>query len=391
MKTLGLVLLSLIGLNAFGQKPERVYSIVKERRSLEWYQEQEKIWKEETIKNKNNAFAYSNYYEAVRAQFNLLPWGSDERIPFQARMDSIANEGYANNPDSFDGNFLMYRNFRQLGSPQEDEYFKYLEKAYEIDPLDSRTYVDFMVHYEVKRDLEKRNEFCEKFFVANELSGGHYNWAYNLFTELDENAILITTGDNDTFPFWVLQGVKNLRNDVTVINTSLLNLDFYRKAIFEQVGLSTIDKNLNDCKTNDEYQELLDSIMSAIFDNDMDVPVYIASTAVSRFEEKYGDNLYLVGLSYLYCTNEVDNISLIKRNYENRYLLDYLLMSFAFNISDNLSVHVNYTYLAPFLKLYSHYKLSEDKEQIEELEIYIEAISKANGNYDEVQQILKDC
>ena len=58
-----------------------------------------------------------------------------------------------------------------------------------------------------------------------------YEYAYNILAGLDENAIIFTNGDNDTFPIWYLQEVEHFRRDVTVVNLSLVNLGWYVKQL----------------------------------------------------------------------------------------------------------------------------------------------------------------
>lgn len=102
------------------------------------------------------------------------------------------------------------------------------------------------------------------------------DFAANYLKSCDKNAILITFGDNDTFPLWYAQEVENIRTDVRVLNYTLSGMGWYVEQLYNKIYQSeklpfTLDKecyalgqDINLAQASKDTMELQDALKQII-------------------------------------------------------------------------------------------------------------------------------
>ena len=101
------------------------------------------------------------------------------------------------------------------------------------------------------------------------------DFAANYLNSCDKNSILITFGDNDTFPLWYAQEVEGIRTDIRVLNYTLSGMGWYVEQLYNKMYSSdklpfTLDKDvyslgqdLNFAEQNPEVMELENALKKA--------------------------------------------------------------------------------------------------------------------------------
>ncbi|MBR2947747.1 MAG: DUF2723 domain-containing protein [Bacteroidales bacterium] len=92
--------------------------------------------------------------------------------------------------------------------------------------------------------------------------------AYNYFMSADEQAIIVTHGDNDTFPLWYIQEVEGVRTDARVMNTSLLGIDWYIDQMqwkqYEAEPIKFTTKRKDYLYGTNEWPRIIDAVKTPI-------------------------------------------------------------------------------------------------------------------------------
>lgn len=178
------------------------------------------------------ASLWQDYYEEYPSEYAYANWMYAARYAGYEEYDQLLRAGlkeYPANPT------LLYLNsMLRHGRDDDAQERKYLEEAARIDPDYTDPWFSLVIIYMNARDEERLNLALRHLLESGVITDEVMDFNYNTLMELEENAILITNGDNDTYPAWILTRILQTRPDVAVVNRSLLNTTWYPSYVIGQ-------------------------------------------------------------------------------------------------------------------------------------------------------------
>ncbi|MFO7654581.1 MAG: tetratricopeptide repeat protein [Candidatus Krumholzibacteriia bacterium] len=167
----------------------------------------------------------------------------------------------------------------------EEAALEVLERCRRVAPDYEHGLTTLAATYLRRGDLHHAEETMRTVFQRRLIAHPLQDYAYNMLVGLPAGAVLITSGDNDTFPVLALQAGMEFRPDVVVLNRSLLNVPGYATAMFERHGNIAPDHDIDghEVRMVDGHPTLLSiALIEALIERG-DVPVYVSASALEPF------------------------------------------------------------------------------------------------------------
>ncbi|MGH1335777.1 MAG: hypothetical protein ACRBFS_06585 [Aureispira sp.] len=343
---------------------QRVESIVKVQYEYDWYVKQHALWKTALENEPKNPDGWLSYYTASRMAKILSP-DADKRKEWETEMARIVEAMKVPIKDSYEYHFIQ-------GYHEADhiKQMPHIFKAYEMNPERADTYDDLISYYELTRDKKKLKEFAIKWKASGEHSPSVMLWNYNMLVSTAPNSLLLTYGDNDTYPAWVLQQAEGVRTDVQVINIHLLQIKEYRDLLLKELGIPLL-----------EAPESSKEVVEHLIKHKGSRPLY-TSLSIPHKKWEIADQLFNVGAVLRYGESEEHTLSYLVHNYEHNMLLDHLKCSVYPERNGNQ--WFTNLYVPGFMMLYKHYILTNNKREQQELKTLILRITKDWPNQEDV-------
>jgi len=272
---------------------EAQISFAKESRSHDYYVKQAALWWQEIEKSPKDEMAWWNYYRACRNAEGSAGWNPN--FVNHGPHLRVGSDIVALMEEAIPGTFIYHYVKGSTGGvdPQAGDH---LLKAYEMNP-DFPGLLAPLVTYSISTHNEAlRKEANMRWYRSGDYSAAWLDFAYNLLQSVEPNGILLTQGDNDSYPLWMLQDALAIRTDVQVINIDFLLYAEFQEPTFAKLGLEPFKFEKIEIG---EFAKNWQNVSTYFLDQySGERPLHISFTVNQANYKDFKEQLYVRGFSY---------------------------------------------------------------------------------------------
>lgn len=351
----------------------RIESPIVSEKDFMWYTEQKEAWKALTQKDPTNETAWLNYYNAAR----YMSWFQQE----DSTAKQVVGEMEAAIPNSYTFNFCAYR--ESVSGKGYGEPKKYAEAALAKLPneLQFFDYDNWVCYLAMQGDEVRMKPLAKRYFDSGIYSEAVLRYSYNELAGMDEDGIYIANGDAAIIPKWLIQEGMGMHKDKTIVCAPFLAMKEYRDWLCKKLGV--VDPINEEPYWTDKS---CNALLQAIIDK-YGSKVYFSTTTPSETMEPWKNSLYNEGLLLKYSKKPYDNLAVKRRNVEERYMLEYLLVSFRPEWTAGQRLSANYAVL--LADLLPYYAKHDQKRYDWLIKLLVSGVKNTSLDDEHKQNILQ--
>lgn len=359
-------------LSAQTAEPQKVESYTRVRHSVEWYKKQATLWQESINKDNKNETAWHNYLKAL----HYISVFDSSKTTLEQRNNAVKEliATMPTCPTRYIMEYYIRRNDPTFNDKQLIDKVLHTIKAYPQRVEFYENYLGFLL-IEYPHEETLIADICRRWYESRDFPPSILNHFYNELAGLPQNAILFATGDTPTYAYLILQHAKGLFKNIVTISAPLLYVEEYRNYICKKLGIEPIKDVAYDNGTG-RYISNEEACLRII--EQCERPAYYSSSSKLP---SFIDKLYCEGLVFRYSVQPYDNIAVKRRNFENVYLLDYLIEGF--NNDYPIYERLKMNYITAFKSLLRYYKERGKQTEYNRLYTLLKGIVSNNTAIDE--------
>ena len=325
----------IVSFSAMAQaKAVKVESPIVTEKDFMWYVEQKEAWKAQTQNNPKDETAWLNYYHAAHY---MGWWGTNS----DSVVRQVMSEMKLAIPDTYTYNYCAYRAVGHMANETDGDKYAEAALAKLPDEMHFFDYDQWVCYLAMKGYESRMAQMAKRYFDSGIYSENVLRYGYNELAGMDAGGIYIGSGDTSIIPKWLIQEGMGKHKDKTIVCIPFLAVKEYREWLNKKL---TIKLPEWEDGSYDTYQDFERAALQTIIDK-YGSKVYFSATTPPSSMEPWKQNLYNEGLLLKYSKKPYDNLAVKRRNVEERYMLEYLLVSFRPDWTSGQRLSANYAVL----------------------------------------------